>query len=110
MTKTRGFVSCILRNHGYLESEDHKNEFYFQTSAVMLPVDGSSMSLEVGDEVQFLLRTTGEKSIADNISLLERKTIQSMVCTVDFLKVDEYSEDRYLVQKSFFTLCFGFDF
>ncbi|XP_075252994.1 cold shock domain-containing protein E1-like isoform X3 [Convolutriloba macropyga] len=78
VTKTRGFVSCILRNHGYIESEDHKREYHFQTSAVMLPQDST---LEVGDEVQFLLRTTGEKSIADNVSVLERKTIQSM--TVD---------------------------
>jgi len=76
VTKTRGFVSCIMRNHGYIESEDHKREYHFQTSAVVaLPPD---TTLEVGDEVQFLLRTTGEKSIADNVSLLEKKSIQSM--------------------------------
>ena len=79
VTKTRGFISCVLRTHGYIESEDHTNEYCFQMSSVNLPQDSA---LEIGDEVQFLLRTTGEKSVADNVSLLEKKTIQSMVCSV----------------------------
>ena len=76
VTKTRGFISSISRNHGFVESEDHTSEYFFQTSTCVLPPDGA---LEVGDEVQFLLRTTDEKSIADNVTLLERRTIQSMV-------------------------------
>ena len=78
VTKARGFISCLMRNFGFVESEDHKTEYSFQTSSCIVPPDGA---LEVGDEVQFLLRTTGDKCVADNVSLLDRKTIQS--CSIE---------------------------
>ena len=96
VTKTRGFISSILRNHGFVESEDHSSEYFFQTNTCVLPPDGA---LEVGDEVQFLLRTTDGKSIADNVTLLDRRTIQSMVSKFN---VDTHFWIHFL----FLLLCF----
>lgn len=74
-----GIVVSLKKGYGFLKSNQRREEIYFHFSHVNLPEqdgDGNALTLEEGQDMEFLVVTEGNKLAARNLKCLPRGSVE----------------------------------